>query len=115
MRSSKSPAKQTLNQLIKGCHLVIHNAVLLMNENSALCTANQRQQCKCLKPILFILQKGILTVQKGLVCTQSIENIENEGEEQSVNEPKCCVSSKCSLCSSLKHTVYTCAQHYNNN
>ena len=40
MTNSESPAKQALNQLIKGYYLVIHNATLLINKNAALHTAN---------------------------------------------------------------------------
>ena len=41
--SLESPVKQALGQLIKGCHLAIHNATLLVNENTALQIANQKQ------------------------------------------------------------------------
>ena len=40
--SPETPAKQALGQLIKGCHLAIHNVILLADENAALYTANQR-------------------------------------------------------------------------
>ena len=94
---------------------MIHNAVFLTDENSALHIINQRQQYKHSKFISFISQKGILIIQERLVHTQSVENIKNEEKEQSVNKSKHHISSKCSLCSSLKHTVYTCAQCYSNN
>ncbi len=114
-RSPESPAKQALGQLIKGCHLAIHNAVLLADENSALRIANNRQTQKRTKTVSSISQGGILTVQEGLVRTQSVGNIENGGGEQPVNEPKRRAPSKCSLCSSLEHTARTCAQRYSNN
>ena len=42
--SLESLAKQVLGQLIKGCHLAIHNATLLADENIAFRTANQKQR-----------------------------------------------------------------------
>ena len=60
--SSKNSVKQVLNQLIKDCYLVIYNTTLLINENIALYTTNQKQQQKWLKPVLFILQKGIIII-----------------------------------------------------
>ena len=38
--SSSSLTKQTINQLIKGCYLAMHNAAFLADENTALHTAN---------------------------------------------------------------------------
>ena len=62
-----------------------------------------------------ISQGGILTIQKGQLHTQSIQNSEGGIEGQSINKPKYQASSKCSLCSLYKHTAHTCAQCYNNN
>ena len=107
--SPESPAKQALGQLIKGCHLAIHNAALLIDENAALRTANQRQQRKRSKPVSSISQGGILTLQEGQLRTQSIGNIVGGGEEQSIAQPKTRAPSRCSLCSSLEHTARTCA------
>ena len=112
---STSPTKQAVDQLIKGCYLAMHNAVLLSDENSKLRTANQKQRQKRSKTISSISQGGILTVQEGQLRTQSIQNGENVGVEQSVHEPKTRAPSKCSLCSSLEHTARTCAQRYSNN
>ena len=93
----------------------MHNTVLLSDENSRLRTANQKQRQKRSKTISSISQGGILTVQEGQLRTQSIQNGENVGVEQSVHEPKTRAPSKCSLCSSLDHTARTCAQRYSNN
>ena len=38
--SSSSSTKQVINQLIKGCYLAMHNAMLLTDKNTALHTAN---------------------------------------------------------------------------
>ena len=86
--SPESPAKQMLNQLIKGCHLIIHNATLLINKNATLHMTNQRQQCKHSKPVSSISQGGILTIQEGQLHMQSIGNIGEGGEGQSITQPK---------------------------
>ena len=49
----------------------MHNAALLINENTALYIANQKQKQKQNKTITFISQEDILTVQEGQVCTQN--------------------------------------------
>ena len=113
--SPESPAKQALGQLIKGCHLAMHNATLLINENTTLHTANQRQQHKCSKPVSSISQGGTLTIQEGQLHTQSVRNIREGGEGQSITQPKTRAPSQCSLCSSLEHTAHTCTQRYSNN
>ena len=109
---SLSPTKHALDQLIKGCYLVMHNAVLLVDENTALHTANQKQHQKHSKPVSSILQGGILTIQDGQLHTQ---NSGGEVVGQSINKPKPQASSKRSLCSSYEHTACTCAQRYSNN
>ena len=68
-----------------------------------------------MKTVSSISQGGILTVQEGLIRTQSVGNIENGGGEQSVNKPKRRAPSKCSLCSSLEHTARIYVQRYSNN
>ena len=42
--SPSSPTKQALGQLVKGCHLAMHNAILLADEDTALRLANQKQR-----------------------------------------------------------------------
>ena len=101
--------------MIKGCHLAIHNATLLADENAALRAANQRQQHKRSKPASSISQGGVLTIQEGQARTQSLQNSEGGEMEQPINEPKRRAPSKCSLCSSLEHTARTCAQRYTYN
>ena len=114
-KSPESPIKQALGQLIKGCHLAIHNATLLADENAALRIANQKQRQKRSKPASSISQGGILTVQEGQVRTQSVRNVGEGGEGQFAAQPKTRAPRKCSLCSSLEHTARTCVLRYSNN
>ena len=46
MNSPPSPTDQALNQLVKGCQLAMHSAVVLANKNQELRVANQKQQQK---------------------------------------------------------------------
>jgi len=43
-QSSPSSIEQVLNQLIKSCHMMMHNAVLLASQNKKLFIENQRQK-----------------------------------------------------------------------
>lgn len=44
--SPPSPTDPALDQLVKGCQLAMHSAVLLANENNGLRAANQKQKRK---------------------------------------------------------------------
>ena len=87
--NSSNLIKQIINQLIKGCYLTMHNAVLLTDENTALHTANQKQYQKHSKSVSFILQRGILIIQERQLHMQLIQNNEKRVGEQSINELKC--------------------------
>ncbi|KAK5787481.1 hypothetical protein VI817_009978 [Penicillium citrinum] len=45
-QSPSTPTKAAIDQLIKGCHMAMHSAVLLAEENRALCAANARKKQK---------------------------------------------------------------------
>jgi hypothetical protein len=70
-----SPTDQALSQLVKGCQIAMHNAVLLAHENKEVRAANQRQKKKQEKPRSYIAQGGVLTVEEG---TRRAENREIE-------------------------------------
>ena len=76
----QSPTNQALNQLVKGCQLVIHNAVLLAEANKQLRAANERQKRKRVGKREYIATGGILTVQEGLNRSQ-IDRTEPEGRK----------------------------------
>ena len=52
--------------------MAMHNVVLLINENAALYTENQKQKQKQLRSAAFIAQEGVLIVQEGQDCIQLI-------------------------------------------
>ena len=85
MTGSLSLTKEAFNQLIKGCHLAMHNAALLADENIALHAANQKQKQKWLKSVSSISQGGVLTVQEGCVCTENLNNRDTTVKEQSTD------------------------------
>lgn len=78
-----SPIREVFDRLVKGCHLAMHNAALLANENIALSTANQRQKQKRSKPVSSISQGGVLTVQEGRDRTENVYDIEATVAESS--------------------------------
>ena len=92
----------------------MHNAALLINENTALHTANQKQKQKQGKTIISISQESILTVQEGQVHTQNAQNGNNVMMEQSAIQSKTKTSLCCSLCRSYKYTAQTYTQCYSN-
>ena len=57
-----TPENQALNQLVKGCQLAMHSAVLLAEENRQLRSENKRQKRKRTKKRAFIAIGGVLTM-----------------------------------------------------
>ena len=70
--SPPSPIDQALNQLVKGCELAMHGALLLTIENEKLRTENQRQKRKRAQKRSYLAKGGILTGAKAqyLIKTQ---------------------------------------------
>jgi len=60
-QSPPSPTEQVLNQLVKGCQMAMHNAVLLASQNEKLFNENQRQKRKRTQRRSYIAKKGVLT------------------------------------------------------
>jgi hypothetical protein len=105
---SSSPTDHAVRQLVKGCQLAMHSAVLLADENKKLRAANERQKKKRAVRRLYIATGGVLTVQEGINRSvianpvpvgQSISGV----EEQRIRAPR-----TCSMCKSLEHTARAC-------
>jgi hypothetical protein len=108
--SPPSPTDQALNQLVKGCQMAMHNAILLAEENRQLRAENARQKKKREKRRSYIAQGGVLTVQEGLNRSQ-IDNLEPiEGSTGQPAKPRTRAPRTCSICRSLEHTARTCSQ-----
>lgn len=63
---SSSPTESAIQQLVKGCQMAIHSAVLLADENKKLQVANERQKKKRAVRRSYIAIGGVLTVYEGL-------------------------------------------------
>lgn len=107
--SPPSPTDLALNQLVKGCQMAMHNAVLLAEENKQLRVANERQKKKRAKKRSFIATEGILTVQEGLNLLQPAIISQTSGIANTELEPRKRAPRTCSLCGSLEHTARTCS------
>jgi hypothetical protein len=112
IQSPPSPSDQALDQLIKGCHMAMHNAVLLASENTDLQVANQRQKRKRNEPRRYIARGGILTVEEGKSRAAGSSNANEEAglhEEVAEPAPKRRRPPKCSVCGIVGHTARTCS------
>jgi hypothetical protein len=113
-QSPPSPTDLALNQLVKGCQMAMHNAVLLSEENRQLRTENERQKKKRTKRRSYIATGGVLTIQEGLSRSQAIEEVIEEviGQPSEVRRR---APNKCSMCKSLEHTARTCPTKFSSN
>ena len=112
---SSSPTDHAIQQLVKGCQMAMHSAVLLADENKKLRAANERQKKKRAVRRSYIATGGVLTVQEGLdrsVTTNTEPTSEFTGgvKEQRISAPR-----TCSMCKSLEHTARTCPLRGNSN
>ena len=113
--SSSSPTDRAVQQLVKGCQMAMHSAVLLADENKKLRAANERQTKKRAVRRSYIAKGGALTVQEGLnrsviVNTEPADQFTGGVEEQRIRAPR-----TCSMCKSLEHTARTCSLNFNSN
>jgi hypothetical protein len=112
---SSSPTDRAVRQLVKGCQMAMHSAVLLVDENKKLRAANERQIKKRAIRRSYIAKGGALTVQEGL-NRSVIVNTEPTGqsmggvEEQRIRAPR-----TCSMCKSPEHTARTCPLRFVSN
>jgi hypothetical protein len=103
-----TPTNRTLDQLVKGCQLVMNSTVLLAEENRQLQGENERQKKKRAKRRAFIATRGVLTIQEGLERSQVTNIVPESGavtEEVTIQRR---APRMCSLCRSLVHTACTC-------
>lgn len=103
-----SPTYIVLDQLVKGCQMAMHNAVLLSEENRQLRTENARQKKKKTKRRAYIATGGILTGQEGIERSRIGDNAIVGGVTEVQSAPQKRAPNKCSMCKSLEHTARTC-------
>jgi hypothetical protein len=109
-QSPPSPADKALNQLVKGCQLAMHNAVLLANQNEKLYAENQRQKRKRGQQRSYLTRGGVLTGAEAQHLMETGENSSTEVVNDVRNEVRKRAPPKCSLCSSLEHNARTCPE-----
>ena len=108
--SPPSPTDVALDQLVKGCQLAMHNAVLLAEENKQLQAANERQKRKRKKKREYIATGGVLTVQEGLNRSQTGPIQAESGVAVQTVTEQTRAPRTCSICKSLVHTARTCPE-----
>ena len=106
-QSPPSPTDHALNQLVKGCQMAMHSAVLLADENKQLRAENERQKKKKAKRRSYIAQGGVLTVEKGLDRSKTVGLQLMEGLTDQLVKPQTRAPRTCSICRSLEHTART--------
>jgi hypothetical protein len=112
---SSSPTDHAVRQLVKGCQMAMHSAVLLADENKRLRAVNERQTKKRAVRRSYIAKGGALTVQEGL-NRSAIVNIELTGQSTGgVKEQRMRAPRTCSMCKSLEHTARTWPLNFNSN
>jgi hypothetical protein len=110
-----TPENRALDQLVKGCQLAMHDAVLLAEEVRQLRHEAERQKKKKAKKRTFIAKGGVLTVQEGRDLSQNATIVPEGGvtcqeESRLPRAPR-----KCSMCYSLVHTARTCPERQASN
>jgi len=108
-QSSSSPANQTLNQLVKGCQIAMHNTILLAQENKELQTINQHQK-KRNAPRSYIATGDILTGAEELQHAQEANQRQEEVVAQADLQPQKQAPPTCSTCNIVGHTRVQCSR-----
>lgn len=114
-RRSKSPPSLTelaLDQLVKGCEMAMHSAVLLANENKRLMAENHRQKQKRATKRSYIQKEGVLTGADALSLINKEQDLVEVIEDRS-NRGRQRAPPRCSLCGSLDHKAPKCSENQN--
>ena len=113
-----SPLDPAFNQLLKGFETIVHEKAILLVENAALRTENQRQKRKRAQRRRTIATGGSLSVQAGQERIAKAEvqeqvdievqqaEIANQTNQQSRRRTK--ALPRCSKCGSFEHTARAC-------
>ena len=114
-----SPSDPAFNQLLKGFERVVTEKAILLVENEALRTENQRQKRKRAQRRQFVARGGTLSVQSvqdTLVDNEVQAQLEDEVRSQRIVQPvvqeeqrRHRAPPRCSKCRSLEHTARSCS------
>jgi hypothetical protein len=108
-QSPPTPTERALDQLVKGCQMAMHSAVILAGQNQQLLAENQRQKRKRAQNRTYIARGGVLSGEEaqnliGIAVEAQNQPIVLEAPRQRQRAPP-----KCSLCGSLLHKANTCS------
>ncbi len=113
-QSPPSPSDRALAQLVKGCEIAMHSAVLLASENERLAAENARQKRKRAQKRSYVARGGIFTVAEArqLINTQQEELAEAAWVDATESrQPKQRAPPRCSWCNSLEHKIPRCPEY----
>lgn len=109
-QSPPTPTQKAIGQLVKGCQLAMHSAVLLASQNEKLYVENQRQKRKRGQKRSYLRRGGVLSGAEGHSLIENRENSCTEVVEDVLSGVRQRAPPKCSLCSSLEHNARTCPE-----
>jgi hypothetical protein len=114
--SPPTPTKQALDQLIKGCQLAMHSAVILAHENQELRAANEKQIQKRKKSKKQLPHAGSLTIEEGAQLLQDAQMADEAIEGAIQQEASDALNTRqrapprCSNCHLIGHKRTQCMQ-----
>jgi hypothetical protein len=114
--SPPTPTKQALDQLVKGCQLAMHSAVILARENQDLRAANEKQVKNSKKSKKQIPHQGSLTIKEGAQLLQAAQMADEAMEEVNLPEASDALNTRqrapprCTNCHLIGHKRTQCMQ-----
>ncbi len=117
LNSLPIPSKTAIDQIIKSTYLLIHSAILLVQENASLYYANKKKRQKRTRSNQQIAHEGSLTIAEGLQLAQQLEQPVEENQivsskaGESVNQVDLLYRRalpKCSGCRELGYRINRC-------
>src|ERR1700722_7221141 len=106
---------QALSQLLKGCQIAMHSAMLLASQNKKLIAENHRQKRKRAKRRSYIAKGGVLTGAEAQVLLNNEQSSRMEAAQGEQAEIRQRAPPRCSLCGSLEHKAPTCPRYQRTN
>lgn len=111
--SPPTPTGRALDQLVKGCQMAMHSAVILASQNEQLLAENRRQKRKRAQKRSYIAKGGVLSVAEAQKLINIAVEAENQPTVAEAPEQQKRAPPKCSLCGSLLHKANRCSVQQN--
>jgi hypothetical protein len=109
-QSPPSLSEQALNQLVKGCQIVMHNAALITRQVDQLVKENKHQKQKRAQKHQYFAKGGIYTGQQAQELIVEVDNSQIEAEPSKASGARPRALPRCSLCTSLEHKANKCPE-----